>query len=172
MSIRRHRGPTSLAIVLAVLFAESVLLPGVAAETIYRCDRPDGRVIFSDSPCDDNANPYRTGNTLSVIEAPDQLAERVAQNQAFIEQRRQALSRARQTGEAASASDEKPPASVQSQSWLYTPYRWPPPMRPVRPGSPIDREPDSGSDRFSALSGPFPGTIRQPDRGDMQSNDQ
>jgi hypothetical protein len=159
----------ALAIALSAALIGLFSLPGAAAETIYRCDHPDGSVIFSDSPCDAKAQPYRSGNTLSVIQAPNQLAERMAQNRAFIEQRRQELLQARNSGKAASPATDAPPANVQSQPWLRSPYGWP---QPIRPGLPVNRQPDPADDRFSALSGPFPGTVRQRDRNDALPNDQ
>lgn len=163
MNRRRREGTGTL---LAVVFSAITSLLTAAAgaeEIIYRCVHENGSLVFSDSPCDRQAQPYRAGNNLSVISAPDHLAERTAQNQAFIEQRRLELQRARRAGEPPSpAAQTQPPAAGPMHSGYYIPYGWPPSARPISPEPPpAHRDPSAEQDRFSALSGPFPGSTRR-----------
>lgn len=148
---------------LIAMLGAIVLAPAAAAETIYRCDQADGSVIFSDSPCDDQGVAYQAGNTLSVVEAPTRLAERIEENRAFIEQRRERLIQQRRPDESTPDGAERAVPPDPSQPLLQVPY-WPPqPIDPPTPAPPVDREPAPGDDDFSALSGPFPGTTRRRD---------
>lgn len=166
MKFRAHssRSGRRAARLLVALFAGLMLAPATANETIYRCEREDGSVVFSDRPCDEQATVYRAGNNLSVVDAPKRLAERIEENRAFIDQRRERLLEQRRSAEPATERAEQPrPQSSPQQPLLQVPY-WPPqPIEPPTPQPPGGREPSPGDDRFSALSGPFPGTIRRRD---------
>lgn len=163
--MRHQRRPAAGQTLIAAL-AFGLACSSVQAETIYRCDRADGGVVFSDSPCDAQAAPYRSDKPLSVVEAPNRLAERIAANQAFIDQRRQNLHQARQArAPDVPREDNRSPAPGPSQPWLQLPY-WPPPL--IEPPHPQPPAPRGQNDRFSALSGPFPGTVRR--RNDSAAN--
>lgn len=163
-----------LALGLIAPLATVLLIPATVAETIYRCNQADGSVVFSDTPCDDRGEPYESTNRLSVIEAPQHLAERMAENQAFIDQRRQDLSRARQETVLSPLPDIQTGSSAagNQQPWLPIGYWWPQPIEPPGPEVPGDREPRPRDDRFSALRGPFPGTTRRRENPVVEPNDQ
>ncbi|QOC21138.1 DUF4124 domain-containing protein [Wenzhouxiangella sp. AB-CW3] len=153
-----------------VLIALSTLLIASAANAeIYRCER-DSQVVFSDQPCADQVEVHQPTSTISVI-APagdlDQVAER---NRAFIESRqaqRLALQQARleQRRQAAAEPSQR---TSEANRVLYVPERHlrrgPGPVRDrraARRDAPGEREIRERQARpFSALSGPFPGTQR------------
>lgn len=75
------------------------------AQEIYRCER-DGQVVFSDLPCDDDAEVYRSGHRLSVIEPADGLDGVAEENRAFVAERRRRLAERRERAEQARADEE------------------------------------------------------------------
>ena len=125
--------------------------------TIYRCVDYAGTIVFSDQPCDEQAQPHDTGNRLSVIQAPDNVEAVVQANRVFIDRQREqrqlaAQQRARQE-QAAPAPHLRPPR-VQ-----FVPY-WLPPAH-YKPRPPPDRVEREREERFSALSGRQPGSVRR-----------
>lgn len=138
-----------------------------AQADIYRCEI-DGVIIFADSPCQDGARPYQSRGGISVVEAPSNLEEIEAANQALIRHRL-----AQQAERAAAArhraeTPASPPTGHETS-----------PFRPVY-GLPGHRYDDRGrhrptrrfpeyqpqrEQRYSALSGRLPGTRRR-DRDD------
>lgn len=142
-----------------------------AGAEIYRCES-DGVIEFSDTPCQAEPQPYRSAGNVSVVSAPDDLQQTARLNQAFIEQRQEALEEQRserdRRAEDADARNQRQPAPA-SRAYLPLRYHGFPRHRryPVYPSP--GRNPPYRSDAsreqqpFSALSGPFPGT-RRPDR--------
>ncbi|MFP4207542.1 MAG: DUF4124 domain-containing protein [Wenzhouxiangella sp.] len=140
-----------------VMLAAGMAMNSAAAETVYRCAGSDGSVVFSDTPCDQQALPYKATRRLSVIDPPPRLEERIAANQAFLEQRRARLQRPQPPETTAPAPVPRRPATDRSSPpLLQVPY-WPPPTAAPHP----ERQPTPRADRFSALSGRFPGTDRR-----------
>lgn len=88
---------------VAVFVAAWCSLP--QAQEIYRCER-DGGVVFSDLPCDDEAEPYRAGRSLSVIEPAEGLDGVAEENRAFVSERRARLAERRQRAERSRAAAE------------------------------------------------------------------
>jgi hypothetical protein len=148
--------------------------PWLAAE-IFRCDI-DGVIVFSDAACQPGARPYQAQTGISIISQPADQALTRERNQQFIKERldRQAAARlARVQRAQTSRTQSLPPAANQRgkanpPGLLLVPYQIP--NQPVhRRGHRHGPPPDSpGQDqqqrRYSALSGPFPGTRRRGDR--------
>ncbi len=157
---------TSRTVCALGLLVPAFLLPiALHAETsVYRCSDDSGVVTFSDRPCGDEAERYRLPTTLSVIAGADDVAERAALNRAFIERRREraqtrseprpALPEQRQQAESPSAR----PDTVYVPYWLARPAAGETRERP----SPAQRQ--RGEERFSALGGRQPGSVRREDR--------
>jgi hypothetical protein len=126
----------------------------VSAE-IYRCE-VDGVVIFSDRACQADAQPYRLTGNLSVVSAPADLDHTHTLNQAFIRERldRQA---ARDQARAARPVEIPEKPIVRPAPFFALPH-YGPQRRPGQRPEQLDQAP--GQQRFSALSGPFPGTRR------------
>lgn len=151
-----------------------ILIGFVAAPVqadIYRC-KIDGVIVFADSPCQDDARPYESRGGISVVEAPSNLAEIEAANQALIRHRL-----AQQAERAAAARQRAetpaPPPSSREISPFVPVYGLPrhryddrydhrgrrhPPRR-------FPEDQPQREQRYSALSGRLPGTRRR-DRDD------
>ena len=65
-----------------------------AADRIYRCEQDD-RVVFSDLPCSEKAEPYEPSARLSVVGASADLEVIRARNRKFIDAREERLRDAR-----------------------------------------------------------------------------
>lgn len=151
----------------SVFLASSAL----TGESIFRCDAADGSVTFSDSPCDAQAREYHSAATLSVISTPQNLAERIEANRAFIDQRRERLRVARETSRQAagrqtqvSQTSTSASAAIGTRSGLLpVPYWLPAHEQPTPQPS---REPAAREERFSALSGRQIGSVRRPNEAD------
>lgn len=147
-------------------FALLISLPFASLQadtTIYRCTDADGTLIFSDRPCDDTAQVYESRESLSVISAPDNVAERVEANREFIDSRRERLTEGRRGPEAPSETTARPPQrSPQSQQPMILPA-WPAgeTERPSPPVPPTERPEQERNERFSALGGRQPGSRRR-----------
>lgn len=145
-----------------------LLLGGSAAAEIYRCQQ-EGVVIFSDRPCQADAQPHRPVGMVSYIPAADDLEETARRNRAFLEQRRARLAEARERHRKADEANEAPstPAAGYGPNdrVLHVPYliddrrRSPHGRRPAEAAQP----PAAGDQRFSALGGRLPGTRRDSD---------
>jgi hypothetical protein len=151
--------------ITAGLMLSLLASPTAGAETIYRCDKTDGSTVFSDHPCGQSQRPYEPRQRLSIVSAAPDLNTRISRNQAFIERRRARIERQTPRGP---AQQPRPNESIQSggdQRLVVLPGWWtgfPPRADHHRVGRSSGTH-DSGSDdvRFSALGGPFPGTIRR-----------
>lgn len=138
---------------------------------IYRCEI-DGVIVFADSPCQDDARPYESRGGISVVEAPSNLAEIEAANQALIRhrlaQQAERAAAARQRAE----TPTPPPISRETSPWVPVfglphhryDHRYDNRGRRHPPRRFAEDEPQR-EQRYSALSGPLPGTRRR-DRDD------
>lgn len=167
--------------ILALLPFLLISLP--LAADVYRCEIDDV-TVFSDQPCQANARPYQSGQTLSISGSAEGLAETAARNQAWLRneaQRRQERQAA--VADRAAVAGSRPPPSqrpVSSPSYPWgLPYLAAPPHdSPRRQGSrerqadmqrPRQAGPRDGAaaqetqrqSRFSALSGRQPGSRRE-----------
>ncbi len=161
-------------IVLLILMV--VAMP-VAAE-VFRCEI-DGTIVFSDTACQPDAQRYTSSAGISVISSPVDREHTAELNREFIAQRLERQAEVRQAraeaARAAPARQGHPPgppsyaaAGRAAAPVIYVPYHAPGPRRPDhgphrRPSKP-DAEPAERTRRFSALSGPFPGTRRRSDQ--------
>jgi hypothetical protein len=151
-----------------------LLLSLPAAAEIYRCE-VEGVVVFTDRPCHADAQPYRAKPGLSVVSAPDNLAEVAEQNRAWLaaEQQRQDQQRAARAARAASSAAARKPATTprgpaqgSGHPVFALPY-FAPPLPPQadrrlhaqRQGPAREEAADA---RFSALGGRQPGSRRDP----------
>ncbi|TVS12323.1 MAG: DUF4124 domain-containing protein [Wenzhouxiangella sp.] len=156
-------------VVLALgLFWPILLLPtALQADTpVYRCSDDSGVVTFSDRPCDEQAEPYQGRGRLSVIAGSDDVAERAALNRAFIEQRRE---RAEMRAEQPPARSPEPPRADPPGTGtrnVYVPYWLTRPTRPEQRPQPLPSQPQTQTreERFSALGGRQPGSVRRDDQ--------
>ncbi|AKS41817.1 hypothetical protein [Wenzhouxiangella marina] len=127
---------------------------------IYRCE-VDGTVVFADQPCDASATPYDTTASLSIIEHSKDLKTGNEAVQALLSHRREQQAERRRLREQVTAAPPAPVViveQVQTTPLPWYPRHWRPERRPLPPAS-IPERPS----RYSALSGPFPGTRRTPD---------
>ncbi len=138
-----------------------------AQADIYRC-QIDGVIVFADAPCQPDAAKYQPDRSISVVEAPSNLDEITAANQALIQHRR-ALQAERAASARAQVSMTRP-QQPKREEFVHA--------RRVH-GLPLhlDRRPrhrdrnnrdrntpvieDRREPRFSALSGRLPGTRRR-----------
>lgn len=154
--------------------ASTLLLPGVfligatliyspqsmGQTTIYRCIDAAGTPVFSDQPCGEQAQPHQTGARLSIIEAPDDVEAVVEANRVFIDQQRE---RRQAAAQQRARLDELPavrePPSAPQPRVQFVPYWLPPAHHKPRPSpDPVERQRE---ERFSALSGRQPGSVRR-----------
>ncbi len=163
-------------LLFALAFISSALL--AQNHDIYRCEH-DGVIEFSDQPCDADTEPYRSEAAISVIDPSDDLDQIQQANRAWLadyraleserqEQRRQerlAIAYRQTDNQRAGQADIGPRFAPAPWAWPYGPL---PTGRPpyFRPGEAVAPRPQP----YSALSGPFPGTRRQP-RDDDSNND-
>ena len=127
--------------------------------TIYRCVDAAGTTVFSDQPCGEQAQRHEAGARLSVIEAPANVEAVVEANRVFINQqreRRQAAAQQRARQEELTALRAQPAAQPRVQ---FVPYWLPPAHHKPRP--PPERVEREREERFSALSGRQPGSVRR-----------
>jgi len=92
MNVNRHApfSRRAFAQALALALAGAGLFAAPVAAQIYRCS--DGATtIFSDRPCSADAELHEAETNISVITKAEGLDEIVASNQAFLEQRREAI---------------------------------------------------------------------------------
>lgn len=159
--LSRVNGTCPAAVQIAMRMA-SLLIPVVllvplplAAGEIYRCVE-DGRIVYTDQPCEDG-EVVREIKPMDAAESVAELERIIARNQEFIERRRDRLAEARMERER--AWREQPQVIV-----VDSHHR--PVISPVgHAGFPVKKhrdapEPAAREERFSALSGPFPGTRR------------
>lgn len=140
----------------ALMFSTAALADG----TIYRCANEDGSIVFSDRPCDDEARAYQGPSSLSVISAPADVQARTEANRAFIEERRERMNEARRTRELPEQQQAPLVPQPARPPGHFMPYRAPPQeARPLPESTAPDRE-----ERFSALSGRQPGSVRRQDQ--------
>lgn len=149
----------------------ALLLAGlatVAPAEVYRCDEA-GITVFSDQPCSDQAITHRPVRQISVIEPSADLEQVAERNRAFIRERldRQAEIRKARVQAASRAQAARPGPHHQVPAFVHVPvwveprlHRFPEQRRDDKDRPPL---PHAARQRFSALSGPFPGT-RRPDR--------
>ncbi len=143
------------------LLATGLASPSATADIIYRCDAPDGSIIFSDQPCGQSQRQYEPSQRLSIVGAPPDLIARMTENQAFIDQRRARI-RAQEPlypGHTRPQSPEREP-SPNPYLMFFPVWTAPSPLPPGQ-GDHGSAEPSRAQDKFSALSGPFPGTVRR-----------
>ncbi len=161
---------------IVVLILMMVALP--ASAEVFRCEI-DGTIVFSDTACQPDAQPYTSSAGISVISPPVDREKTAERNREFIAQRLERQAEARQAraeaARAARAREDQPPgppahaaAGRTAAPVVYVPYHAPGPRRPDRgphhrPSKP-ESEPVERTRRFSALSGPFPGTRRRSDQ--------
>ncbi|MEN1728964.1 MAG: hypothetical protein AAGJ52_11050 [Pseudomonadota bacterium] len=150
---------------LKLLGATLLALPLCAqASDIYRCEI-DGVIEFSDQPCQTDSVPYQPAGSISVIEPAQDLSSIQQRNQDWLDQHRDRQTRedeiaaARRLAAAQTTPTPAPPQPARVISpWAWQPPTYRPPVRPpVRPPSEFEPPPQ----RYSALSGPFPGTRRR-----------
>jgi hypothetical protein len=141
----------------------------VAAD-IYRCE-VDNVIVFSDTACQAGAQPYASKGQMSVVEVPESLEHTAELNRQFVQQRLDRQSAERQARAARPQTAPIMPAQAQGQPparvIVLPPYYQhdhypggPPPGRGRPDRRPVEDE-EPGQQKFSALSGPFPGTRRR-----------
>ena len=150
--------PKGLGFILAIAAVLSVTL-SAQAQTIYRCNTPTG-LVFSDQPCDENAQAYTPTAGLSVVAPSGDLEHAQRANQAFIAAQAEDRAARRQSRSVSAPAAEPAVGQAGGPSGLNPLGLWPietrnhtrlaPPAAPARSGD-TERP-------FSALSGPFPGT--------------
>jgi hypothetical protein len=142
-----------------------------ATADIYRCE-VDSVIVFSDTACQAGAQPYASQGRVSVIEVPESLEHTAELNRQFIQQRLDRQSAERQARAERSHAAPLMPAHAHSEPpariialplhYYQQPHRpgGPPPGHRYPDRRPVEDE-QPGQQRFSALSGPFPGTRRR-----------
>jgi|GEM_PF-2649464 len=105
-----------------------IALPATSGD-IYRCVE-DQVTVFSDQPCDADAQPLSLTGNLSVIPTPEGLDEIAASNRAWMEARRTEQARlreARTRAAAKSREDTQPaqPTPVIQHGTVYHPFPYP-----------------------------------------------
>ncbi len=138
-----------------------------ASDVLYRCEI-EGVTVFSDQPCSRDAQRYTSGGSISVVPPAADLDQIAEANQALLDQRRQAQADravARRQSESPAIQAARP-AAAEVQSLPWTRHGWPAYgydfYRPYqhRHGSTPEQVP-APPRRYSALSGPFPGSRRR-----------
>ena len=141
-----------------------------AVADIYRCE-VDNVIVFSDTACQADAQPYASQGRVSVIAVPESLAHTAELNRQFVQQRLDRQSAERQARAERSHAASLIPAHARSEPSAHViglPLHYqhgyrpggPPPGRRGPDRRPVEEE-EPGQQRFSALSGPFPGTRRR-----------
>jgi hypothetical protein len=141
-----------------------------ASAEVFRCEI-DGTIVFSDTACQPDAQPYTSQAGISVISRPADLEQTAERNREFIARRlerqveiRQARAEQARAEAIRASSPPGPPAHAASRV-MYVPYHVPAPRREGRGHhrrhAQDQTEPAQRQQRFSALSGPFPGTRRR-----------
>lgn len=155
-----HRRICLMPVAMLVLLVASV----TAQAQIYRCEI-DGTTVFSDTPCSIDAVAYASAATVSVIPSAGDLDRTEAANQAFIQARldRQAAereTRLRRAERSQAAAVAPAPAANRviilpqvAQAPGHGRYR-------PHPRHRAGEEEATRQQRFSALSGPWPGSRR------------
>jgi hypothetical protein len=143
----RHRLSHALAAILLLAAAAP------ASAEIYRCES-EGVIEFSDRPCSADNMPHHSERGISLVPADENLARIAADNQRFIESRREALAaqRQEQARRNREARAQVLPEALQTVV-LPVPARYYQRPRQKPPVEQPRREP-----RYSALSGPILGT--------------
>jgi hypothetical protein len=151
---------------------------GLAEEepVIYRCEG-EGIIEFSDRPCQDDSGTvdsaaqqiHHSQGSVSVISPPADLEAIQEASRSWLEDHRDRQSQERQAAqEARIALRNAAPAHVRAYDGAAEPRRIVPVLWPYRPHAiPYRRHPALGPTPvnprqrpYSALSGPFPGTVR------------
>lgn len=98
---------------LALLVLTTAPITSMAAPTIYRCEQ-GGTTVFSDRPCDDDAEPHSLSQSISVVAAPSDLDAIAERNAAYLEsQQAERASRAAARAAARAARAEAAQRTVQ-----------------------------------------------------------
>lgn len=156
-----------------VAFLIMVLVALPASAEVFRCEI-DGTIVFSDTACQPDARPYTSQAGISVISRPVDLDQTSERNREFIDQRlerqaetRKARAEQVRAAQQAQAHQSGPPPHAAARGSaapiIYVPYRAPHRSDHGQHARhrPAAQAPAEQERRFSALSGPFPGTRRR-----------